>query len=204
MKISFASWRGCPVNAVPASPFPTRQKGSAIIPILASNSPFLMFLGVPGLKQSAFAILVLVAASAVLVSCGNNYNNTPIGTTPVANPADIKVHVFVSNPLFPNATIDRSGPECCGRAARSAFTQRNFGGRNQHQPGFDGVVSQQEIHPGFQCREQLSHCSQQCQPECGPNLRRDVGVNHASRLQRKYRGGAGQCHRLCRGSQRYR
>src|SRR6185312_10144577 len=57
-----------------------------------------------GLRQSAFAILVLAASTAVLVSCGNNYNNTQFGTTPGANPADIKVHVFVSNPLFPNVT----------------------------------------------------------------------------------------------------
>jgi hypothetical protein len=62
-----------------------------------------MFLGVPGLRQSAFAILLLTAASLILVSCGTNYNNG-IGTTPGANPATIKVHVFVSNPLFPNAT----------------------------------------------------------------------------------------------------
>src|SRR5678815_1241229 len=80
------------------------SKLSAIIPILASNSPFLMFLGVPGLRQTAFAILALGAATAVLVSCGNNYNNNPIGGTPGANPATIKVHVFVSNPLFPNGT----------------------------------------------------------------------------------------------------
>jgi hypothetical protein len=59
-----------------------------------------MFLGAPRLRQSALAILVLVAASAILVSCGSNYNNNPIGTQPVANPATIKVHVFVSNPLF--------------------------------------------------------------------------------------------------------
>ena len=63
-----------------------------------------MFLGVPGLRQTAFAILALGAATAVLVSCGNNYNNNPIGGTPGANPATIKVHVFVSNPLFPNGT----------------------------------------------------------------------------------------------------
>ena len=57
------------------------------------------------MKQSAFAILVLAAAAAVLVSCGNNYNNNnQIGQTPGANPATIKVHVFVSNPLFPNVT----------------------------------------------------------------------------------------------------
>ncbi len=55
------------------------------------------------MRQSAFAILVL-AAAAVLVSCGTNYNNTGLGTTPGANPATIKVHVFVSNPLFPNGT----------------------------------------------------------------------------------------------------
>jgi hypothetical protein len=60
-----------------------------------------MFLGALRLRQSAFAILVLTAASAILVSCGNNYNNlnTP-GLPTEANPATIRVHVFVSNPLF--------------------------------------------------------------------------------------------------------
>jgi hypothetical protein len=60
-----------------------------------------MFLGAPRLRQSGFAILVLVTASAMLVSCGNNYNNlnTP-GLPTEANPATIRVHVFVSNPLF--------------------------------------------------------------------------------------------------------
>lgn len=62
-----------------------------------------MSLGASGLKQAAFAILLLIAASIVLVSCSTNYNNTtPSGT--VANPATIKLHVFVSNPLFPNLT----------------------------------------------------------------------------------------------------
>ena len=56
------------------------------------------------MRPSAFAILLLAAASAVLVSCGTNYNNNSFGTTPGANPATIKVHVFVSNPLFPNGT----------------------------------------------------------------------------------------------------
>ena len=55
------------------------------------------------MRQSVVAILVLVAASAILVSCGsnNNFNNT-LGLPPEANPATIKVHVFVSNPLFSN------------------------------------------------------------------------------------------------------
>ena len=59
-----------------------------------------MFLGASGLKQSGFAILLLVTASAMLVSCGNNYNNNIPGLPTEANPATIKVHVFVSNPLF--------------------------------------------------------------------------------------------------------
>jgi hypothetical protein len=60
-----------------------------------------MFLGALRLRQSVLAILVVVAASAILVSCGsnNNFNNT-LGLPPQANPATIKVHVFVSNPLF--------------------------------------------------------------------------------------------------------
>jgi hypothetical protein len=62
-----------------------------------------MFLGVPGLKQSAVAILLLVAASSVLVSCGNNYNYNLSSGPPLANPATIKLHVFISNPLYPNS-----------------------------------------------------------------------------------------------------
>jgi hypothetical protein len=57
-------------------------------------------LGVSGLKQAALAVFLLVASSVVLVSCGSNYNGT--GTQNQINPATIKVHVFVSNPLFPN------------------------------------------------------------------------------------------------------
>jgi len=55
------------------------------------------------LRQSVLAILVLITSSAILVSCGsnNNFNNT-LGLPPEANPATIKVHVFVSNPLFSN------------------------------------------------------------------------------------------------------
>ncbi len=55
------------------------------------------------MRQSALSILLLVAASAILVSCGNNNNfNNTLGLPPEANPATIKVHVFVSNPLFSN------------------------------------------------------------------------------------------------------
>lgn len=54
------------------------------------------------MKQAVLAALVLTAASIVLVSCGNNYNYTNTGVATVANPATIKVHVFVSNPLFPS------------------------------------------------------------------------------------------------------
>jgi hypothetical protein len=62
-----------------------------------------MSLGVSGLKQAVLAALVLTA-STMLVSCGNNYNYTNTGVATVANPATIKVHVFVSNPLFSNGT----------------------------------------------------------------------------------------------------
>jgi hypothetical protein len=61
-----------------------------------------MFLGAPGLKRATLAILVLTAVTAVLVSCGSNYNPTGTGSNTIANPATIRVPVFVSNPLFPN------------------------------------------------------------------------------------------------------
>jgi hypothetical protein len=62
-------------------------------------------LGAPRLRQSALAILILAAASGLLVSCGSNNNNfvTP-GLPTEANPATIRVHVFVSNPLFAIST----------------------------------------------------------------------------------------------------
>jgi len=53
------------------------------------------------LRRFVLEILVLAAASVTLVSCGSNNNPTnTIGTLPEANPATIRVHVFVSNPLF--------------------------------------------------------------------------------------------------------
>ncbi|MGH9501792.1 MAG: hypothetical protein ACRD20_02980 [Terriglobales bacterium] len=54
------------------------------------------------MRQSGFAILVLTAASALLVSCGTNNNAITPGSAPVVDPATIKQHVFVSNPLYPN------------------------------------------------------------------------------------------------------
>jgi hypothetical protein len=63
-----------------------------------------MSLGASGLKQSALAVLLLTAVSAVLVSCGSNENPTVTGAAPVADPSKILVHVFVSNPLFPAST----------------------------------------------------------------------------------------------------
>jgi len=59
-----------------------------------------MFLGASRLKQAVFSVLALAAACGIMVSCGSNYNPTTPGT--VTNPATIKAHVFVSNPLFPN------------------------------------------------------------------------------------------------------
>ena len=61
-----------------------------------------MFLGASGLKQSGFAILLLVAAGAGLVSCGS-YNSNSGSGTPTA-PGSVKFRAFVSNPLFPNGS----------------------------------------------------------------------------------------------------
>ena len=97
--------QGCPGHPGSAAKRLASQNGSAIIRFLASNSLFLMSLGVSRLKQSVLAILLPIAASAMLVSCGsNNNNNNLIGSAPEANPATIRVHVFVSNPLFPAST----------------------------------------------------------------------------------------------------
>src|ERR1041384_8291305 len=98
MKASFALGGSSKRNWVIHS----HRRGSVIIPILASNSPSFIFLGAFGLK-AALALLVLITASVVLVSCGNNYSFQGSGGTQV-DPASIKVHVFISNPLFPNGS----------------------------------------------------------------------------------------------------
>ena len=59
------------------------------------------------MKRATLAILVLTASTAVLLSCGSNYNPTGIGSNTVANPATIRVPVFVSNPLSPNGTSNQ-------------------------------------------------------------------------------------------------
>lgn len=63
-----------------------------------------MSLGAPRLRQFALAILLVAAACAGLLSCGNNNNFVTPGLPTEANPATIRVHVFVSNPLFTLST----------------------------------------------------------------------------------------------------
>jgi len=63
-----------------------------------------MSLGALRLRQSALAILLVAAACAVLLSCGSNNNFVTPGLPTEANPATIRVHVFVSNPLFTLST----------------------------------------------------------------------------------------------------
>lgn len=58
-----------------------------------------MFLGASRLKRSALAFLLLIAASAGLVSCGaTNSRSTQ------RPPAPVELRAFVSNPLFPNGS----------------------------------------------------------------------------------------------------
>jgi hypothetical protein len=53
------------------------------------------------LRRSLFEILLVAVACTSLVSCGSyNNSNNAIGLPPQANPSAIRVHVFVSNPLF--------------------------------------------------------------------------------------------------------
>jgi hypothetical protein len=52
------------------------------------------------LKKAAFVILVLIAAGAVLVSCGSYSSSNPTNQPPSTS----NFRVFVSNPLFPNGT----------------------------------------------------------------------------------------------------
>ena len=56
------------------------------------------------MKQSVVLSLLLVAASAALLSCGSNTYDPTLSTTTIADPTKIKVHVFISNPLYPNAS----------------------------------------------------------------------------------------------------
>jgi hypothetical protein len=60
-----------------------------------------MFLGAFGLKKAALAILLLIAASAGMVSCGS-YN--PSGSSNQPTPSSNTIRAFISNPLFPAGT----------------------------------------------------------------------------------------------------
>ena len=91
------------------------------------------------MKQAVLAALVLTAASIVLVSCGNNYNYTNTGVATVANPATIKVHVFVSNPLFPSGVSTSAVLNVVDGQTDTAFPQLCLGRSDQPQPWPDGT-----------------------------------------------------------------
>src|SRR5207247_9403281 len=69
---------------------------SAIIHLFASNSPSLMRFGVPGLKEKAAPIFVLLG-TLFLVSCAN-YSNPSSNNR---NTTGLKLRAFVTNPLRP-------------------------------------------------------------------------------------------------------
>ena len=101
-----------------------------------------MFLGALRLRQSVLAILFLLAASALLVSCGSNNNlNNTIGLPPQADPAKIRVHVFVSNPLFSAGARLGPGPERRRWPEGPDLTKRGSRRVDQSDPGPDGFVS---------------------------------------------------------------
>jgi hypothetical protein len=63
-----------------------------------------MLFGVPGLKRISVIILVLIAASVTIVSCGSSNSSS---TTTNRGPSKLKFRVFVTNPLFPTGTGSR-------------------------------------------------------------------------------------------------
>src|SRR6266699_732236 len=69
---------------------------SVIIHLFASNSPSLMRFGVPGLKEKAAPIFVLLG-TLFLVSCAN-YSNPSSNNR---NTTGLKLRAFVTNPLRP-------------------------------------------------------------------------------------------------------
>ncbi len=156
------------------------------------------------MRQTAFAILALGAATAVLVSCGNNYNNNPIGGTPGANPATIKVHVFISNPLFPNVTSTAPVLNVVDGQRDLLSPAVISVGATSTNPGLMVLFPNKRFTLVFSAANNSLTVVNNASQSVAQNLRRDVGVNYAARLQRKYCCGAGQRHRLCRGSQRNR
>ncbi len=182
------------------------RERSAIIPFLASNSPFLMFLGAPRLKQSALAILVLTAASAVLVSCGSNYNQLStlgLRQRPIRPPSGCTFSFPI--PCFP--TGRQRSPVLNVVDGQLDLISPNVVsvGSTSSDAGPDGSVSQQEIYRWFSVpRTTPSAWSTMCPKACSAELRRDDRECHASGLQREYCGSAGQCYRLCRCRHRAR
>jgi hypothetical protein len=74
---------------------------SVIIPILASKSLSLIFLGVPGLKKTFVSMMVLTAISTAIVSCGGNKSASNQHQV-----SGLSFRAFISNPLFPNGVTN--------------------------------------------------------------------------------------------------
>lgn len=69
---------------------------SAIIRILASKSLSFMLFGVPGLNRTLISMVVLLAATVPLISCGSSSPSTTTGKR-----SGLKFRAFISNPLLP-------------------------------------------------------------------------------------------------------
>ena len=162
-----------------------------------------MFLGALRLRQSVLAILFLVTASALLVSCGsnNNFNNT-LGLPPEANPAKIKVHVFVSNPLFSAGT--GTAPVLNVVDGQSDLISPNVVsvGATSPTPGLMVLYPNKSLTLVFSASNNsltaVNNATQQVAQDSAGNTQ----AHDASRLHREYRGGARQYDWLCRDSHR--
>ena len=122
----------------------------------------------------------------------------------MANPATIKVHVFVSNPLFPNGTITAPVLNVVDGQRDLLSPSVISVGATSPTPGLMVLFPNKRFTLVFSASNNSLTVVNNASQSVAQNLRRNVGVNHAARLQREYRCGAGQCYRLCRGSQRNR
>ncbi len=124
---------------------PPQKNCSDIIPLLASKSLSFILFGVPGLKKTLVSVAVLVAMSVAIVSCGGGGSSS---TTQKAS--GLSYRAFVSNPLYPNSSLEQPGAEHRQRHQRCPLSIRR---QLVGEPGAtrnDGRGAGAEIYLGLQ------------------------------------------------------
>ena len=130
----------------------------------------------------------------MLVSCGsnNNFNHTRLAARR-PNPATIKVHVFVSNPLFSNGTSTAPVLNVVDGQRDLLSPSVISVGATSPNPGLMVLFPNKRFTLVFSASNNSLTVVNNATQSVAQNSGGNTELHHASGLHRKYRGGAGQC-----------